>query len=382
MKTVVSLILLLLLAAGCAPEKSAARMEAEVLYNEGLQLILYKQPYDESEQSIGKQVNELFQQAIAKDSTYALPYAHLVWTYATMWGSEMPWEEADSVARWAAGKAMALDADLSMAHVAKGLVQEFWDKNLEQAEASFKRACELDPSNSEAHKEYAWLLDRTGRYAEALVEAKRASEADPKSIEAHYVFFYIYRHLGLYDNAIETYKTIAGLNPQYPWSYTEAAFTYIMLKEYDKAEAVAREGLQIDSTINGIKNHLAWALGKKGELEKALAIYQETGFKAAAGWILGLMNKEEQALAVVEELKTGEQKDEWWTAWNISFIYQTLGQKEEALNWLEEAGNKVKEQSPLQENDFGWRLSVDSEYDDLRSNERFQTIVAKTGYKK
>ena len=258
----------------------------------------------------------------------------------------------------------------------------FWDNELDIAEGSFKLACELDPKNSEAHKEYAWLLDRTGRYAEALVEAKRASEADSNSIEAHYVFFYIYRHLGLYDDAIATYKTITGLNPQYPWSYTEAAFTYILTKAYDKAESVVREGLQIDSTHNGLKNHLAWALAKKGELEKALTIYQETGFKAGAGWVLGLMNKEEQVLAVVEELKTGEQTDDWWTAWNISFIYQALEQAEQALDWLEQAGNKIKEQSPLQENDFGWRLSVDPEYDDLRSDERFQKIIEKTGYEK
>jgi tetratricopeptide (TPR) repeat protein len=382
MKTPLCFVLLFILLIGCVSEKSKARTEAESLYNQGVQLILYQQPYDESEKSIAKQAHDLFQQAIGKDSTYALPYAHLVWTYVVMGSGEISWEEAEAKARWAAEKAMALDADLSLSHVAMGLVQEFWDNDLKKAEVSFKKACELDANNSEAHKEYAWLLDRTGRYAEALVEAKRAGESDPKSIEALYTFFQIYRHLGLYDNAIETYKTIAGLYPQFPWSYTEAAFTYMMAKEYDKAEAVSREGLQVDSTNNGIKNNLAWALAKKGALEEALAIYQETGFSEAAGWVLGLLNEEEKALQIVEELKTGEQKDAWWTAWNISGIYLTLGQTKQALEWLEQTGNKVKEQAPRAENDFGWRLSVDPEYDDLRSDERFQAIIERTGYKK
>jgi tetratricopeptide (TPR) repeat protein len=382
MKKVVLLMLALVLAVGCVPKKSAARIEAEALYDQGVQLVLYKQPYDESKQSIAKQAHDLFQQAIAKDSTYALPYANLVWTYAVMWSSEIPWEEAGTKARWAADKAMALDPNLSMCHVALGLVKEFWDNELKIAEASFKLACELDPKNSEAHKEYAWLLDRTGRYAEALVEAKRASEADSNSIEAHYVFFNIYRHLGLYKDAIATYRKMVALNPQYPGSYAEAAYTYMLTKEYDKAEAACREGMQHDSTSYWLKNQLAWALVKKGELEPALSLYQQTGYRTAAGWVLGLMGKEEQALAVVEELKTGGEKDAWWTAWNISVIYQALGQEEKALDWLEDAGNKVKEQSPRSVNDFGWQLSVDPEYDALRSNERFQAIIERTGFKK
>ena len=66
MKTPVCCILLFVLMLGCVSEKSAARKEAEALYNQGVQLILYKQALDESEKSIGKQANELFQQAIVE----------------------------------------------------------------------------------------------------------------------------------------------------------------------------------------------------------------------------------------------------------------------------------------------------------------------------
>ncbi len=124
-----------------------------------------------------------FEQAIAKDPTYAPAYSGLADTY-TMLGSYdfLPEAEAYPKAKEAALKAVDLDDTLAEAHSSLGEVIFNSGENPEAARQEFKRAIALNPGYATTHHWYSILLMRTGSFEEALAEGNRALDLDPLSI--------------------------------------------------------------------------------------------------------------------------------------------------------------------------------------------------------
>lgn len=124
--------------------------------------------------------NALFERALALDSTYALPWAGIADTH-TQYLADNFWapSRAYPPGRDAALRALALDPDLSEAHVSLALVKYWFNWDYEGADASLRRAIDLDPDNPSAHSYRALVLRRLGRMGEALKEATRAAAIDP-----------------------------------------------------------------------------------------------------------------------------------------------------------------------------------------------------------
>ena len=132
----------------------------------------------------GKVGGELLRQAIAKDPTYAAPYAALAESEMFQPEENVSPLEALERARALAEKAVALDPNLADGHASLGLVHTFLDRDFAAAEREYRRAIELAPGAFEAHHRYGQLLAAQGRFDEAIAEAKRATELDPFSILA------------------------------------------------------------------------------------------------------------------------------------------------------------------------------------------------------
>jgi len=65
--------------------------------------------------------------------------------------------------------ALAIDPELAKAHGMLGLI--FMDlRDVQQAEAAFRRALTLSPNDSELRNNYGWFLCQTGRTRESIVE--------------------------------------------------------------------------------------------------------------------------------------------------------------------------------------------------------------------
>jgi adenylate cyclase len=138
---------------------------------------------------------QLFEEAIARDSTWAPAWAGLaealeiIGWYPAAW-EEAPTDDADRQAirdvYWnraerAAGRALELDPDNASAHVALGSVLR--DRQQWQAsEAAFLKALTSDPDNAEAYHQYANLLANLGRETESVRAARRAVALDRGSV--------------------------------------------------------------------------------------------------------------------------------------------------------------------------------------------------------
>jgi len=143
----------------------------------------------------------LFEQAIAKDAAFAPAYGGL----AAAYGYESGVFDADqddlAKMRTAAERAVALDPLLPEAYDGLGAAHAR-DAEWKKSETSFRRAIELDPSNSNARSDFAMsLLLPLGRTEEAVQQMRTAEKSDPLSPRVQSIFAYVLLSAGFYNEA-------------------------------------------------------------------------------------------------------------------------------------------------------------------------------------
>jgi serine/threonine-protein kinase len=143
-----------------------------------------------------------FEEAIAKDPSFAPAYAGLAQAHAIQ-SAWFRYDVADEVAkmRAAAEKAIQLDPLLAEAHDALGMAYAR-DAQWDQSEKSFRRAIELDPGGSMSQSHFAlFLLFALGRIDEALQQLRVAEKNDPLSPRVHAWLASVLISAGRYDEA-------------------------------------------------------------------------------------------------------------------------------------------------------------------------------------
>jgi tetratricopeptide (TPR) repeat protein len=147
---------------------------------------------------------EYFQQAIAKDPTYALAYCGLADSQSGLGASViLAPKETFRRAEEAALTALEIGDALAEAHVSLALVKLFYDWDWSGTERELRRAIDLNPGYAPAHETYGSLLHRNGRFEEAIAEHKRALELDPLSVPINRDLGYAFYEARQYDQAIE-----------------------------------------------------------------------------------------------------------------------------------------------------------------------------------
>jgi serine/threonine protein kinase/tetratricopeptide (TPR) repeat protein len=128
-----------------------------------------------------KQAINLFDQAIQKDSTYALAYsglsdAHLISGFRRY----TPRGPSFAKAKQAARRAIALNPNLADGHVSLARVLYDSDWDLDGAEREYQKAIALEPRHALAHDWYGLLLAVEGRHREAVREVQTAVQLEPE----------------------------------------------------------------------------------------------------------------------------------------------------------------------------------------------------------
>jgi len=290
-----------------------------------------------------QQALDYFQEAIESDPNYALAYSGVADCY-TSFGTWhfLPPQKAFPLAKKAAQKAIELDGNLAEGHTSLGLINMVYDWDWSSTEKALQRAIELNPNYALAHCYYGHLLVMSGRFAEAKVVAKKSLELEP---------------LSLVVNAF-------------------AGITFYLAREYDHAIHQLQKTLEIDS--NSILAHffIAWSYSQKSMHEEAVEASQKavdivegsTLWLANLGTVFGLAGKKKQAEQILKKLQRTAKKG-FVSPVQFAWIYIGLGEKKEALNWLEKAYNEQAGTLNV--------LKVAPEYDSLRDEPRFQKILKK-----
>jgi TolB-like protein/DNA-binding winged helix-turn-helix (wHTH) protein/Tfp pilus assembly protein PilF len=288
---------------------------------------------------------EYFQQAIAKDPSYALAYSGLADCYSSFAKAGLvPFREGYLKAKDAALKAVELDDTLAEAHGSLALVESSYDWDWSGADKEIRRAIELNPTYADAHRLHGEVLWQTGRLDEAIAEIKRTLELDPLSINDNAtlgIAFFLARQ---YDRAIEQEAKTLELDPTFVLAYYFRGVAYSKKSMYEQGMAEFDKGMAI-SPVNLV------ALTGLGYG------YAVTGRSAEAQKVLDKLN----------ELSMHEYVSPVWRA----KIYAGLEEKDRAFEWLE----KAYEDRSIVSVGF---MKPNPMFDPLRSDPRYADLLRRT----
>jgi TolB-like protein/DNA-binding winged helix-turn-helix (wHTH) protein/dihydrofolate reductase len=292
-----------------------------------------------------KKAIDYFSQAIQKDPNYAPAYAGLADSYALAgdwkYGVLAP-REAYPRAKAAAKKAIALDSTLGEAHISFAFCLEGFDWDFESAGREFTRGIELSPGYATGHEWYGWHLAALGRIGEAVAEVEKAQNLDPLSL-------------------------IIG---------ADLAEELLVARRYDEAIKQSRKVLYLDPFFANGHYVLGQALTQKHiyneaikELQIAVQLSPEsTAFTANLAYAYAVSGMTDEAVKLLDDLKT-RSHGAFSSAPVFALIYVGLGQKDQAMAWLEKA--YAERFSP-------WVLMRPC-FDSLRSDPRFQNLLRRIG---
>ncbi|MCM3869990.1 MAG: protein kinase [Pyrinomonadaceae bacterium] len=287
-----------------------------------------------------KQATLCFQQAIDLDSNYALAYAGLADIYVL--DSSVPLRDSYLRAKAAVAKALALDGSLGEAHATLGFIKSHYENDWAGGEAEFKRAIELNPNYATAHHWYADQLLARGEFNQALQELRRAQELDPLSPIINTDIGLVYFYSRDYDRSIEYFRRMCELFPDFfpahlylGWAYTQKQMYSEATTEYQRAATFA-------------KGHVL--------------------VSAMTGYNYAVSGNQEEARKILKELKDRSSR-EWIPPLRFAIIYAGLGQKDQALEWL----NRANDELDL----LLIYIKVSPFFDALRKDPRFVALLAR-----
>lgn len=290
-----------------------------------------------SEDSLKRSIG-YFQTATASDPSYALAYAGIADAYSLLayyrFAPSLE-EENYQKAKAAALRALELDDTLAEAHASLALIKTFYDHDSLGGEKEYQRAISLKPNYATARQWYSDYLAMADRPLEAMAEIKRAQEIDP-------------------------------LSPIINATFGERL---LYAREYDQAIEQLRKTLEIDPDFFIARYLLALALEQKGMYRESIAELTKTKeqfgggvmYVAALGHVYAASGDKAAARKLLNELLQTDPDAEY----AIATLYAGLGDKRQALQWLQRAHKKVG---------IGF-LKTDPRLDSLRAEPKFAELL-------
>jgi TolB-like protein/DNA-binding winged helix-turn-helix (wHTH) protein/Tfp pilus assembly protein PilF len=289
---------------------------------------------------------EYFRQAIAREPRYAPPYARMARAYGVLGNfSSLRPEDAYPKEKEAAQKALEIDGGFAEARTALGWAMLFYDRDWTGARQEFERAIELSPNLASAHQGYATYFVAMGEFDRAEAEILQAQQLDPVNLnikgDVGWFRFFARRT----DESIVQLKQVVEMDPNFAIAHVFLAYAYQQKGMFD--EAVLEEQKAV--TLFGGNEYRISSLGEA---------YARAGRKQEAQEVLARLKK--------------ASRDYYISPYNTGLVYLSLGQTDEALNWLEKAYNERFWMMVF--------LKVDPRWDSVRSHPRFVDIMRRMGF--
>jgi tetratricopeptide (TPR) repeat protein len=238
------------------------------------------------------------------------------------------------------GLAVPLAAAVAQAHQ-EGHLQS-WDwKN---AERSFVRALELNPSNADAYSKYSFYLSGMRRHEEALEAVRKARRLDPLSLALRFGLTLNRLFAGRYEEAAQSAQATLDLQPDHWLGYYHLGHVRSLQGRHAEADPLLRRAVEMSRRLPQVL--------------------------AALGSNKALLGREEEARRIVAELE--EMSSRVFVAPSaLAPPLLALGEPDRALDWLEK-GLAIHEQHLA-------LLAVHQSCLVLHGHPRFQRLLVSLG---
>jgi serine/threonine-protein kinase len=284
---------------------------------------------------------EFFQQAVDADPAYALAYTGIADAYRTLpITSDVAPKDAFPKATEAVTKALQLDDSLAEAHALRGWIRFWFEWDWASSESDFRRAIDLDPNNADAHRGYAHLLSNTGRHEQALAEVEKARGLDPLSLITNTLQGQFLHSAGHDEEAGRSFEKALELDPNFWVAHIDLANVLIEKKMYAQA-----------------LTHLAKASEQARGNAQSLSLTAYTN---------ALAGQPQRARALLQDL-IRMSTEHYVPPYYLATAYSGLGERQQALDWLEKAFDARDVLMTF--------IAVDPRWNGLRTEQRFVSLL-------
>jgi len=313
--------------------------DSVVAYNHYLQGLYYwnKRTPEATQKAI-----KCYEKAIKKCETYTKAYSGLANCYSFLGIiGHLKGKEAFTKAEKNAIKALSLNDHRGESYISLGFVELFYKWNFDSAEANFRKAITMEPSNEDARIALAMYYRIIGDLDKMYHHTKAASKIAPVSLPVLLQHGYSNWLLKEYDKAIQIFNKILELDPLFRSALEGIALVQVAQKKYDKALKSVKKYLDlVDSEFKG-GTQLGYIAALKGDVKLATES-------------LEIIKKREKA------------NPELNLSLDYAVIYAALDDKDEAFKYLNKAVDEklgavllIKTMHPLEQ------LNTDPRYKQL-----------------
>jgi serine/threonine protein kinase/Tfp pilus assembly protein PilF len=278
-----------------------------------------------------------FQRAMKIDPNYARAWAGLAMAHSGQADNGfVPVENGYAKARKEIQKALGLDPNLAEAHAIIGSMKMNYDWDWPGAEASLRRALDLEPGNTTAMRYETVLFSFLGRFDEALALSHRAIALDPISTRVYVRLCNIAYFAGQLEEAEGAIRKALELSPQYQQAHETLGEIYLAQSKPEKALAEMQRETERPVQLCGLAL-VYHAMRKNNEADSALA-----------------------------ELVKGYQDVD---AYQIAEVFSYRREPDKAFDWLERA---------YKQRDAGLAfMKVDPLLHNIRKDTRYEELMKK-----
>lgn len=289
---------------------------------------------------------EYFDLSIKSDPEFALAYIGLSDAYNMLfdWGYLLP-KEAFAKAIKNVLKSLEIDNSLGETYVSLAYLNGFYEWNWREAEKNFNKAIELNPNYPTAHQWYALFLSSSGRFNKALEQINLAMELDPLSLAINLANGIILHNSCRFDEAINQFHSVLEINKKLGAAYIWCSQSNLQKGMHDEAFKEYQNMFLSDPLTTKY-------------VPIIVDIYHDSGIKGMLRWLID------------EEIIPNQEV--YNKSYYLSLYYTALGDKEHALEHLEQAVD-------MHNGRIAFSIKTDPVFDTIRSDPRFSILLKKMG---
>jgi serine/threonine protein kinase/Tfp pilus assembly protein PilF len=244
-----------------------------------------------------------------------------------------------------ANKALAMDPSFSKANVVFGYLYQY--RSQKEAIRFLKKALAINPNESDALRVLVFIYQDVGKPSAALPFMERFRQSDPLN-SYHDVLQGYFRYFdGQFNYALDAFRKSYQSNPENPVRGFEYALLLAYNKAFDEAFSI------VDQSARAIPNNVGTKFG-------LLLKY-------------GLLKNKEKAFQIMTpDFRKTCRRDFVWSYF-VALGFALLGEKNEALDWLENAVDRGFINYPF-------ISKHDTFLDNIRGEERFKKLMERVKY--